>query len=458
MEEFLGTDALVSAVGGGARKSAVAVSASNPLPVMLGGSYASPNGRSITTGTTLDSLFSDDFGGSAVSTGNWDVLDGGLAANANLGSGVLAQGKIGSGITGMTESVSGSALTVGMGTTLGAERWYLSKQVFAGKEDVLVVMSVSQHLVANDVFVGVVEIDPITLVPILNPNYAADGNGSADFTNRGGMQIGLTVSTTQFTAEAVADSSSSKASGNNGAAGANTNTVQEYLIEIDSRDVIVSNAAVDSTNAKGQNASRVSTQCPNDRKLYKLLMRFRNATTPGSNTNVVVQRVLVVDNYEQRVQLSTAEGDQVGCKALAVNVLSLGAGASATQNLGVVALGAQTASGGSTYFKATSAATTNATLVQSGVHVITGGSLRNRAASERYFKLYAKASAPTVGTDTPLLTIGIPAASSIGLADFVGAYGLRILTGLAFAITGAYADSDTTAIAAGDVDVNLIYT
>ena len=149
MEEFLSTDVSVSTAAGGARRGAVAVSSANPLPVMVGGSYASPNGRAITTGTTLDSLFSDDFGGSAINAANWDVLDGGLAANANLGGGVLAQAKNGSGTTGMTEGVASSALTVGMGTVLGAERWYLSKQVFAGKEDVLVVLSKSQALAAN---------------------------------------------------------------------------------------------------------------------------------------------------------------------------------------------------------------------------------------------------------------------------------------------------------------------
>jgi hypothetical protein len=63
-----------------------------------------------------------------------------------------------------------------------------------------------------------------------------------------------------------------------------------------------------------------------------------------------------------------------------------------------------------------------------------------------------------VGTDTPVLTIGIPAGGIIGMADFAGAPGVRFATGIAYAITGAYADADTTAVAAGDVDVNLIYT
>ena len=174
-----------------------------------------------------------------------------------------------------------------------------------------------------------VEVDATTLVPLLNANFAADGNGAGEFTNRGGVEFALSATATAFRAEAIGDSSAAKAAGNIGAAGAALTTTQEFLAEIDSRDVIVSNAVVDDVTAKAVGASRVSTQCPNDRKLYKLVLRLRNVTAPGSNTNVVIQRVLVVDNYEQRVQISSAEGDLVGCKALPVNVsnnVTLGAG------------------------------------------------------------------------------------------------------------------------------------
>jgi hypothetical protein len=416
------------------------INAGNPLPIAPTGSYASPNGKSIGSDTTLDSLFSDDFGGNAVSAVNWTVLDGGLPANANLGNGALTQGAIGSGVTGMSDAVSASALTVSMGTTNGAERWYLSNQVFAGKEDILVVLSRSQALAANSCFVGLVEVDPVTLVPLLNPNFAAE------FTNRGGCEFGLTATATAFQAEAIGDSSAAKAAGVVGVATALT-TTQEFLIEIDSRDITVSSRTIDNVTSNGAGASRVSSQAPNDRKLYKLLMRFRNVAAPASITNFVIARVLVIDNYEMRVQVSTGEGDTIGNKAIAVNLTST-----------VFTIAPSAGQGAATYHKLTSAATTNATSVKTSQGLISGGSLRNRAAAERYFKLYNKASAPTVGTDTPVLTIGLPAGALLGLADFAGAYGLRLATGIAYAITGAYADNDTTAVAAGDVDVNLIYT
>lgn len=416
--------------------------------------YLSPNGKKVATGTTLDSLFSDDFGGNAVNAANWDVLDGGLGANVNLGSGVLTQSAIGSGTAGMTDSVAASGLTVNMNTASGAERWYLSKQVFAGKEDILVILSKSQALAANSIFIGLAEVDPTTLVPLLNPNFVGE------FTNRGGCEFALSSGAQAFTAEAIADSSAAKAAVQGTTITLMTVT-SEFLIEIDSRDIIVSNSGVDSTAGKGVNACRISTQCPNDKKLYKLVMRFKNVSAPGSNTTVVIQRILVVDNYEQRVQISSAEGDQIGAKALAVNVANsvvLGAGASQTQTLGVVGLQNNLAYGAATFHKLTAAATTNATSVKTTKASLTGGYIRNRAAYEVYLKFYNKGSAPVVGTDTPIMAIGIPANDKVYIADIVGAVGMNLSTGLAYAITKAYADADTTALVAGDADVNLIYT
>jgi hypothetical protein len=72
----------------------------------------------------------------------------------------------------------------------------------------------------------------------------------------------------------------------------------------------------------------------------------------------------------------------------------------------------------------------------------------NNAASTRYFKLYNKATAPTVGSDTPVWTIPIPAGGGYSGTFIFGKY---FATGIAYAITGALADSDTTAVTALDV-------
>jgi hypothetical protein len=425
--------------------------------------FSSPNGENVATATTLNSLFSDDFGGSAVNPAIWDVIDGGFpAVVANVNTPALqaeaiplfAQAKIGSGITGITDSVSGSGLAVNMGTTLGAERWYLSRQIFAGKEDILVILAKSQALTANSIFVGLVEVDPKSAIPLLNPNFAADGNGSMEVTNRGGVEFGLSATTTAFQAEAIGDSSSSKAVGNPGAAGAAWSTAQECLIEIDSRDITVSTASVDSVAAKASGGSRVSSQCPNDKKLYKLVMRFKNPTAPGSATTVTVQRVLVVDNYEQRVQISTGEGDQIASKAIPVNIAQ---GLSNGSYLGQVGLQLVNTANTPSRHKAISAATTNPTSVKASAGKLGGGTISNTSAAFKFFKIYNKASAPTVGTDTPVHTIGLPPSFTVYLRECLVDGGSYLAAGIAYAVTGAAADSDTTAVAAGDVVVNLEY-
>lgn len=102
-----------------------------------------------------------------------------------------------------------------------------------------------------------------------------------------------------------------------------------------------------------------------------------------------------------------------------------------------------------------SAATTNATSVRAASTDLLRVAGYSARASACFLKIYDKASAPTVGTDTPVLTLYIPptAAFSFALDEFY------LANGLAYAITGAAADNDTTAVAAGDVlCLNLTHT
>lgn len=102
-----------------------------------------------------------------------------------------------------------------------------------------------------------------------------------------------------------------------------------------------------------------------------------------------------------------------------------------------------------------SAASTNATLVKAGATVVGYLHVTNTAASARFIKIYDKASAPTVGTDTPVHTFAIPAGycGSLGIPSS----GLRLALGFGLGITGAIADTDTTAIAANEVIINGAY-
>ena len=115
-------------------------------------------------------------------------------------------------------------------------------------------------------------------------------------------------------------------------------------------------------------------------------------------------------------------------------------------------------SGGATPAMYISAASTNATSVKGSAGQIYMLTASNINAAVRYLKIYNKASAPTVGTDTPLLVFAIPgntagAGTNIPIPDC----GLAFSTGIAFAITTGVATSDTGAVAANELVVNIGY-
>jgi len=117
--------------------------------------------------------------------------------------------------------------------------------------------------------------------------------------------------------------------------------------------------------------------------------------------------------------------------------------------------------GGLSISRTLSAASTNSTNAKGSAGQVYGWYIVNTSAALKYVKLYNKATAPTCGTDTPVITLAIPAASATGIAgagsnvDFSG--GIAFSTGIGYCITGAVADNDTTAVASNDVILNLFY-
>ena len=399
--------------------------------------YSSPDGRKVGVYSNQAVLFSDGFGGTALDSGRWDVIDGGMVANPTLNGFTRTQAAIGSGVTGITDSVSGSVLSVTMGTTPSAERWYLSKGAFAGTEDITIILARPAVLTQNSVWIGLVEVDA-NGIPILNPNLAND------FQNKGGVEFAKQSSNQAgFIVEAIEDGSSSVATTGVIAVGApGAAAYFETVIELQAEDIIASTSTVDSALGRAAAVARLSSQVPSDMKQYKLLMRFRNIGTPGGSSVFQLQRIIVSDCQSMRVHIDSGAGDQVPQKGIPVNVASP-----------LPVTGSH---------KLFSAGTTNATSVKTSQGYVLGGMLTNVNAAVRYFKLYNKASAPTVGTDVPIFTITLPAGSStvpsqVNLADVFGPHGHLFAAGIAYAITGAAADSDTTAVSANDVSVNLNY-
>lgn len=99
------------------------------------------------------------------------------------------------------------------------------------------------------------------------------------------------------------------------------------------------------------------------------------------------------------------------------------------------------------------AASTNATSAKASAGKVSRVIGYNAASALRYLKFYNKASAPTVGTDTPVLTIALPPLTAFDLN--IEHY---FSTGIAYALTTAAADNDTGALTAGDVTaLNVLY-
>jgi hypothetical protein len=108
-------------------------------------------------------------------------------------------------------------------------------------------------------------------------------------------------------------------------------------------------------------------------------------------------------------------------------------------------------------YKYISLASTNANVInaqQAKLYVVSAIGLTSTV---RYLKFYDSDVAPTVGTDTPVLTIPVPA-NTQG-AGIVIPFNIPIdfSIGLSFAITSGSADNDTGSVGAGDVIVNLTY-
>ena len=93
-------------------------------------------------------------------------------------------------------------------------------------------------------------------------------------------------------------------------------------------------------------------------------------------------------------------------------------------------------------------------LIKGGPGIVYGYYISNVAAATRFVKFYNKVTAPTVGTDTPLLTICLPASSA---ANVYFGPGIGFGLGIGIGATQLVADADATAPAANDVVVNVFY-
>lgn len=115
------------------------------------------------------------------------------------------------------------------------------------------------------------------------------------------------------------------------------------------------------------------------------------------------------------------------------------------------------ASGGLSSFRRLGTATTNAAVVKASSGLLYGWQVSNVNAAVVFLKFYDKATAPTVGTDTPKLTILVPGATTGGQAPLQLPAGISFSAGISIALTTLVADADTTAVAANEQIVHVFF-
>lgn len=115
---------------------------------------------------------------------------------------------------------------------------------------------------------------------------------------------------------------------------------------------------------------------------------------------------------------------------------------------------ANTTSSATTLYTVNSAASTNAASIKATGANLYGISVMNTSAATKYVRLFNLTVAPTVGTSVPIMVVAVPATSSKEI-QYVPA--VRFGTGLSVAITGGAAATDSTAVAAGDVQLLVSY-
>jgi TM2 domain-containing membrane protein YozV len=129
--------------------------------------------------------------------------------------------------------------------------------------------------------------------------------------------------------------------------------------------------------------------------------------------------------------------------------------------VGTALTGAGTPAAPATPYILNSAAGTNLALILTGTSGLHAFYATNTGAAVAYVKLYNKAAAPVLASDVPAMIMVVPAAVGgvPGVCTLpIGFQGFRFALGLGIAITGGAADTDATAVAAGQVKVMLSRT
>lgn len=356
---------------------------------------------------SVQKKFRDSFGGSSIDATKW---------NTYIGSGC-------------TLSVGGGVLTLGSGTTANQVVSVTTKETFSVPFRVSIGFTMSQRIANNTFVVEAISVD-------------ADGN--PDGLHTAALLFDGTTATNgkyrvQNSGLAALDSAAVSLP--------TTASGSIYEIEPFADECWFHGGTLDSTSGRS-NSYRRHQQIPDPNAQYKIRLRMMNgASAPASNTNAVVQFLAVQDYAELTAEITAGRGQSAAGQAIGVAVVSMPTTA--------VVPSPSVSNGYPSAGKLIAAAGTNATLVKNSATTVGWIAAFNFSGSIKFLKVYNKSSAPVVGTDVTVQVIPIPPGGETRFTP--GIAGLRLSAGFSLAITGGMADSDTTAVAAGDVLVNWGY-
>jgi hypothetical protein len=354
---------------------------------------------------SMQKKWRESFPGAAVNAANWDVVTG----------------------SGMAWAVSGGQLTLTTGTTINVTSSITSKEMFTIPCRLMVSFALSQRIANNTFYLEMVSCDPNT--------------GIVDDQNLISWKLDQTTAT-----QGIYEVKNLSGTVQSSALSTITTTASQAILECEAfADEAWFHSRVLDSVAGRANSYVKHRDIPDPNRTYKARIRAVNGgTAPASTTTLTALFVLVNDYAELTAEITAGRGNMAAGQGIAISYMP-----GVTGNVtGIPPT--------PTVFTLNSAATTNATSVKASAGNVFGLAVSNQSAAAKFLKIYNKASAPTVGTDIPILTVPIPVANCVALD--LGYEGLRCSTGIALAITNLIADADATAVAVGDVKVWMSYT
>jgi hypothetical protein len=389
-------------------------------------------------GTTADK-FADNFAGAAFAAG--------AASLAALGS---VKWDVVRDTGGMTVTLANGSLAINTGITANAEFLMLGAAQVCIPANLTAVFSISQRIANQEFRIGYLEVDPMTGLPVNNPNLAGFFRNHTAF-----LFDGTTATSTVL--EAVADNAAARRTVTV-TGGASTAGSAEYTIEARNEDITLMSAIADNTGLRTGGVGRLSSMSPNPSAAYRPFVWVRNLATPPAGTTVfTLNRIISMDVQELQAEVGNGRGAITPSGAIPVALVSGGNTVAGSVSTTVANTILSAATNGGSVYRAISAASTNAAVIKASAGRIAGGVLSNTTAAWRWVKLYNKATAPVPGTDIPAFTLGVPPNNTLDIAALFDLYGMFFPAGIGIAITAAAADADNTAVAANEVVVNLLF-